>query len=116
MSYDNSTNLNIYGAITLELGSFSPTVNATVLLRVFAGDGTALPDISSGTSGSGYAGGLFDSYWSSVTFGTGVKKIIFPQVKLYPFPCRFQIQNNTGTNFASSGNALYVTPYGESVS
>jgi len=106
ISYDNSSNLDLYGIITVKLGSITPSTGGSVSLRIYAGDGTDLPDAN---------GGAFDSYTAALATGAAAKVVTFPMVRLYPFPCRLQIVNNAGPNFAASGNELYVRPYNEDV-
>lgn len=104
VTYDNSTNRNLYGAVTLKLGSITPGTNASVSLRVTMSDGTDTADKAGG-----------DVYVSAVTTGVGAKVIIWPIVRIYPFSLRFSIVNNSGVTLASSGNEIYVTPYNEDV-
>jgi hypothetical protein len=106
ISYDNSSNRDLYGIVTVKLGSITPGTGGSVTLRIYAGDGTDLPDAN---------GGAFDSYTAALASGAGAKVVTFPMVRLYPFQCRFQIVNNAGVNFAASGNELYVRPYNEDV-
>jgi hypothetical protein len=104
ISYDNSSNLDLYGIVTLKLGSITPGTGGSISLRVYAGDGTDLPDAN---------GGAFDTYTAALATGASPKVVTFPMVRLYPFQCRFQIVNNAGVNLAVSGNELYVRPYSE---
>ena len=106
ISYDNSSNLDLYGIITVKLGSITPSTGGSVSLRIYAGDGTDLPDTN---------GGAFDSYTAALASGAGAKVVTFPMVRLYPFPWRFQIVNNAGVSTAASGNELYVRPFNEDV-
>ena len=106
VTYDNSTNRNLYGAVTLKLGTFgTATVSGgSVSLRVTLSDGTDTADKLAG-----------DVYTAQVTASTTAKVVVFPMIRLYPFSLRFSIINNTGQTTASSGNELYVTPYNEEV-
>jgi hypothetical protein len=106
ISYDNSTLRDLYAAITIKLGSITPGTGGSVTFRIYAGDGTDLPDVN---------GGAFDSFTAALATGASAKVVTFPMVRLYPFPCRFQVVNNAGVSFAASGNELYVTPYNEDV-
>ena len=106
ISYDNSSNRDLYAIVTVKLGSITPSTGGSVSLRIYAGDGTDLPDAN---------GGAFDSYTAALASGAGAKVVTFPMVRLYPFPCRFQIVNNAGVSTAASGNELYVRPYNEDV-
>lgn len=104
VTYDNSTNRNLYGAVTLKLGSITPATGGSVSLRVTASDGTDTADKAGG-----------DVYVSALTSGASAKVIIWPIVRIYPFSLRFSIVNNSGVTLASSGNEIYVTPYNEDV-
>jgi hypothetical protein len=106
ISYDNSSNRDLYAIVTVKLGSITPSTGGSVSLRIYAGDGTDLPDAN---------GGAFDSYTAALASGAGAKVVTFPMVRLYPFPCRLQIVNNAGVSTAASGNELYVRPYNEDV-
>jgi hypothetical protein len=106
ISYDNGSNRDLYAIVTVKLGSITPSTGGSVSLRIYAGDGTDLPDAN---------GGAFDSYTAALASGAGAKVVTFPMVRLYPFPCRLQIVNNAGVSTAASGNELYVRPYNEDV-
>jgi hypothetical protein len=106
IAYDNSTNRDLYAAVTVKLGSITPGTGGSVTLRVYAGDGTDLPDAN---------GGAFDAYVAALASGAGAKVVTFPMVRLYPFPVRLQLVNTAGVTTASSGNELYLTPFNEDV-
>jgi hypothetical protein len=106
ISYDNGSNRDLYGIVTVKLGSITPGTGGSVSLRIYAGDGTDLPDAN---------GGAFDSYTAALATGAAAKVVTFPMVRLYPFPCRLQIVNNAGVSTAASGNELYVRPFNEDV-
>jgi hypothetical protein len=108
VTYDNSSNLDYYGAVAIALGSFTSTTGATITLRVYAVAGGATPD-DTGSVGGG------DTYTVPITVGASAKSIVIPMIRLYPFSLRMQITNNAGAAFASSGNTLIVQPYGESI-
>lgn len=105
VTYDNSTNRNLYGAVTLKLGSITPATNGSVTLRVTMTDGTDVSDRAAG-----------DLYTALLNSGASAKIVVWPMVRLYPFSLRFSIINNSGVTLAASGNELYVTPYNEDVS
>jgi hypothetical protein len=107
LAYNNSAARDLYAAVTVKLGSITPTTGGSVTLRVYAGDGTDAPDLN---------GGAFDSYTAALTTGASAKVVTFPMVRLYPFPCTLQVVNNAGVSTAASGNEVYVTPYNEEVS
>jgi len=107
IAYDNTSARDLYANVSARLGSLTPAAGGSISLRVYAGDGTDLPDAN---------GGSFDTYTAQLTSGTGAKVITFPLVRLYPFPVRFQFVNNAGVSTAASGNELYLTTYNEDVS
>jgi hypothetical protein len=105
VTYDNSTNRNLYGAITLKLGSITPSAGGSVTLRVVVSDGT---DTSNTIGG--------DLYAIPLTSGASAKINILPFIRLYPLSMRFSLINNSGVSLNASGNEIYVTPYNEDVS
>jgi len=107
ITYDNSTNRDLYSIVTVKLGSLTPTAGGSITLRVYAGDGTDTPDLNAGS---------FDVYTAALTTTAGAKVVTFPMVRLYPFACVLQIVNNSGVSTAASGNELYVRPFNEDVS
>jgi hypothetical protein len=107
ITYNNSSNRDLYAIVTVKLGSLTPTAGGSITLRVYSGDGTDTPDLN---------GGAFDSYTAALTTTTGAKVVTFPLVRLYPFSCTLQVVNNAGVSTAASGNELYVRTYNEDVS
>lgn len=105
VTYDNSSNRNLYGAVTLKLGSITPSSGGSVTLRVTMSDGTDTSDKAGG-----------DLYSSVLLSGASAKVVIWPMVRIYPFSLRFSLINNSGVTLASGSNELYVTPYNEDVS
>lgn len=105
VTYDNSSNKNLYGVVTLKLGSIDPSAGGYVALRVQLNDGTDTAD--------GKFGG--DLYTSLVNDASSAKVVIFNMVRLYPFSLRLSVINNLGVTTAASSNELYVTPYNEEV-
>ena len=105
VTYDNSSNRNLYGAVTIKLGSITPSGGGSVTLRVTMSDGTDTADKAAG-----------DFYTAQLLSGASAKVIILPMVRIYPFSLRFSLINNSGVTLASSGNEIYVTPYNEDVS
>ena len=106
VSYDNSSNKNLYGAVTVKLGTFDPNAGAYISLRINISDGTD-------TATDKFAG---DVYTASVNDASGAKVVIFPMVRLYPFDLKVSVINNTSTSFNAADNDIYVTPYNEDVS
>ena len=106
ITFDNSTNRDLYSIVAVKLGSLTPTAGGSITLRVYSGDGTDTPDLN---------GGAFDSYVAALTTTASAKVVTFPMVRLYPFSLRLQVVNNAGVSTAASGNELYVTPFNEDV-
>ena len=105
MTYDNSTARDLYGAVTVKLGSIDPSAGGSITLRVQYVE-TDTPDAKFGG----------DLYTTLVNDTSSPKIVIFNMVRLYPFSMRLAIINNTGVTFAGSGNELYVKPWNEDVS
>lgn len=108
ITYDNSSNLDLYASVSVELGSITPTAGGSISLRVHSTSSTKTPD-DNGSVGGG------DVYTIPLTTSASAKVVVFPMVRLYPESMRLQVSNNSGVTTASSGNALYVRPYNESV-
>lgn len=104
VTYDNSSTRDLYGAVTIKLGSITPSTGGSITLRVTMNDGTDTSDRIGG-----------DLYVVPLTSGASAKVIIIPMVRLYPFSLRFSVINNSGVAFASSGNEIYVTDFNEDV-
>ena|SRR5690349_7160255 len=108
VTYDNSTNLDLYASVALTFGSFTPTTGASVTLRVHATQSTTVPT-DTGAVGGG------DTYTAPLTTSASSKIVVFPMVRLYPESMRLQVTNNAGAAFAASGHTMTVRPYNESV-
>jgi hypothetical protein len=106
ITYDNSSNRDLYAIVTIKLGSITPTTGGSITLRVYSTDGTDTPDAN---------GSSFDTYVAPLTTTASAKVATIPMVRLYPFSLRLQIVNNAGVSTAASGNELYVRPYNEDV-
>jgi hypothetical protein len=107
ITYDNSSNRDLYAIVTVKLGSLAAVLGGSITLRVYSGDGTDTPDLN---------GGSFDSYTEGLVTGTSAKTVVFRMVRLYPFSTvTLQVVNNAGVSTAASGNELYVRPYNEDV-
>jgi hypothetical protein len=104
ITYDNSSNRDLYAIVTVKLGSLTPSTGGSITLRVYSGDGTDTPDLN---------GGAFDSYVAALTTTASAKVVTFPMVRLYPFSGTLQIVNNAGVSTAASGNELYVRTFNE---
>ena len=104
ITYDNSTNRDLYGLVTIKLGSITPSTGGSITLRVTLNDGTDTADRIGG-----------DLYVIPLTSGASAKVAVVNMVRLYPFSMRLSVINNAGVNFAASGNELYVTAWNEDV-
>jgi hypothetical protein len=104
VTYDNSTTRDLYGFVTIKLGSITPAAGGSITLRVTASDGTDLGDAVGG-----------DLYTMPLTTGASAKIVNVPLVRLYPFSLRFSIINNAGVALAASGNEIYVRAFNEEV-
>jgi hypothetical protein len=105
VTYDNSAARDLYGLITVKLGSITPAAGGTITLRVTLNDGTDTADRIGG-----------DVYSIPLTGGASAKVAVFNMVRLYPYSMRISILNNSGVALASSGNELYIRPWNEDVS
>ena len=105
VTYDNSTNKDLYGTITIKLGSITPATGGSVTVRVTLNDGTDTAERIGG-----------DLYVIPLTTGTSAKIAILNMVRLYPYSMRLSIVNNAGVTLNASGNELYVRPWNEDVS
>lgn len=104
VTYDNSTTRDLYGFVTIKLGSITPATGGSITLRVTASDGTDLGDAVGG-----------DLYTMALTTGASAKIINVPMVRLYPYSLRLSVVNNAGVALAASGNEIYVRAFNEDV-
>lgn len=103
VTYDNSTNRDLYALFTLKLGSITPSTKGSVSIRVTINDGTDTSDQVGG-----------DVYVLPLTSGASAKVNVV-QVRLPPYSLRLSVVNNAGVTLAASGNELYVRPWNEDV-
>lgn len=104
VTYDNSTNRDLYASIAIKLGSITPATGGSITLRVTINDGTDTSDRIGG-----------DLYTIPLTSGASAKVNIIPMIRLYPTSLRFSIINNSGVTLNASGNELYVRPFNEDI-
>ncbi len=104
VTYDNSTNRDLYGLVTIKLGSITPAAGGSVAVRVTLNDGTDTADRVGG-----------DLYVVPLVAGAGAKVAVLNMVRLYPYSMRFSLVNNAGVTLAASGNELYIRPWNEDV-
>lgn len=110
LTYDNSSNRDLYAIVEINLASLAVTTGGSITLRVFATHNSGTAPDNTGSVGGG------DSYTMPLVASTSAKIANFPMVRIYPFSCRMTITNNTGVAFATSGNTAAVQPYNEDVS
>jgi hypothetical protein len=104
VTYDNSANRDLYGLVTIKLGSITPATGGSVAVRVTLNDGTDTADRVGG-----------DLYVVPLLAGAGAKVAVLNMVRLYPYSMRFSLVNNAGVTLAASGNELFVRPWNEDV-
>jgi hypothetical protein len=104
VTYDNSANRDLYGLVTIKLGSITPATGGSITVRVTLNDGTDTADKIGG-----------DLYVVPLTSGASAKVAVINMVRLYPYSMRFSLVNNAGVALAASGNELYVRPWNEDV-
>lgn len=102
VTYDNSTNRDLYALLTLKLGSITPSTGGSVSLRITINDGTDTSDKVGG-----------DVYVLPLTSGASAKVNIVRVTLPGPYSLRISLVNNAGVTLASSGNELYVRPWNE---
>jgi len=105
VNYDNSANRDLYGLVTIKLGSITPATGGSITVRVTLNDGTDTADRAGG-----------DLYVVPLTSGASAKVAVLNMVRLYPYSMRLSLVNNAGVALAASGNELYIRPWNEDVS
>lgn len=105
MLYDNSTSLDLYARVVVELGSITPLSGGNILLRYVGRNSGSAEDITDS----------LDIYIAYLTTTTSAKRVIFQMVRLYPFSDGFVITNNSGVTLAATGNTVSVSSYNEQV-
>lgn len=108
VTHDNSSNLDLYASVLVNLGSLTPTTGGSITLRMFSSQSSDVPD-NTGSVGGG------DAYTESLTVSTGAKVVVFRMVRLYPESLRLCLTNNAGVALAASGNSLKVRPFNEAI-
>src|SRR3954462_4793559 len=69
VTHDNSSNLDLYGSILINLGSLTPGTGGSITLRVFSAQSADVPD-ATGSIGGG------DTYTQMLTTSTGAKVVV----------------------------------------
>jgi hypothetical protein len=104
VTYDNSTNRDLYGTVTIKLGSITPSAGGSITVRITLNDGTDTADRIGG-----------DLYTIPLTSGASAKVAVLNMVRLYPYTMRISVVNNAGVSLAASGNELYIRPWNEDI-
>lgn len=104
VTFDNSTNKDLYGILVVKLGSITPSAGGSITVRVTLSDGTDAADRIGG-----------DLYTIPLTSGASAKVAVLNMIRLYPVSMRISIINNSGVTTNASGNEMYITPFGEEV-
>lgn len=102
--YENTTGKAYNAFLTIKLGSITPATGGSISARITCSDGV---DVGDGING--------DSWPLALTTTTSAKVVIKEMIRIYPGTNRINITNNSGTSFPSSGNEIYITPYGEEI-
>lgn len=107
-TFDNTSALDLWCDVILNLGSINPTGSPYVSLwTLLSMDGTNFEDPQS--AGAPPAGLM--QYTRGVSTGSTAKVAIFRKVLLPPGKSKFLLQNNTGQTLATGGNTLKFWPY-----
>jgi hypothetical protein len=104
VTYDNSTNRDLYGTVTIKLGSITPSAGGSITVRITLNDGTDSADRIGG-----------DLYTIPLTSGASAKVAVVNMIRLYPYSMRISVVNNAGVSLAASGNELYIRPWNEDI-
>jgi hypothetical protein len=104
VTYDNSTNRDLYGTVTIKLGSITPSAGGSITVRITLNDGTDTADRIGG-----------DVYTIPLTSGASAKVAVLNMVRLYPYTMRISVVNNAGVALNASGNELYIRPWNEDI-
>jgi hypothetical protein len=104
VTYDNSTNRDLYGTVTIKLGSITPSAGGSITVRITLNDGTDTADRIGG-----------DVYTIPLTSGASAKVAVVNMIRLYPYSMRISVVNNAGVALNASGNELYIRPWNEDI-
>ncbi len=108
VTHDNSSNLDLYASVRVDLGSLTPTTGGSITLRVFSAQSATAPD-ATGSVGGG------EAYTVPLTTTASAKVAVIPMIRLYPESMRLCITNNAGVALAASSNQILVRPFNENV-
>jgi hypothetical protein len=104
VTYDNSSNRDLYGTVTIKLGSITPTAGGSITVRITLNDGTDTADKIGG-----------DLYVIPLTSGASAKVAVVNMARLYPYSMRISVINNAGVSLNASGNEIYIRPWNEDI-
>lgn len=100
---DNSTNLDQWGAVEINLASLTPTTGAYLQLFVTqAPDGTNYEDPPSATNPGFHAAVAL----MSIPTGAATKRVISPWFRLPPARVKFVLLNGAGAALGATGNTV----------
>jgi hypothetical protein len=109
MEFENGTGRIINARLRLVLGSITPAVGGTVVLRLVNWDAanSVWEDYSA-------LSGHHESYAIALIPSVGaIKRAILPMVRIYPWRVGFVLTNSSGVNLAASGNGLFLSTFPE---
>ena len=104
VTYDNSTNRDLYGTITIKLGSITPSTGGSITVRITYNDGTDTADRIGG-----------DQYVVPLTSGASAKIAMVNMARLYPYSMRISVINNAGVTLNAGSNEIYIRPWNEDI-
>ena len=104
VTYDNSTNRDLYGTITIKLGSITPSTGGSITVRITLNDGTDTADRIGG-----------DQYVVPLTSGASAKIAMVNMARLYPYSMRISVINNSGVSLNAGSNEIYIRPWNEDI-
>lgn len=109
--YDNTTNLDLYAGLLINLGSIQPAAGGSLAISVFASVNGAAPDNTASLFGG-------DTYTITLTASSSAKQVTLPMIRLYPGKMYFAVTNNSSVSLSptAGSNTFVVVPYDEAAS
>lgn len=109
ITYDNSTNRDLYAVVQVDLGSLTPTTGGSITLRQFVvPTGGTAPDNTGSVNGG-------EAATESLTVSTGAKVVAFRMRLAGPYSLRFCVTNNAGVALAATGNSIKFITHNEEI-
>src|SRR5688500_8710300 len=71
VTHDNSSNLDLYASVLVNLGSLDPATGGSITLRVFSCQSSDVPTATGGVGGG-------DTYTQPLTVDASAKVVVFP--------------------------------------